>query len=202
MAWIIISVGVIFIAGYLYLVAKMAPAELWPARHTMFSVVISFVMAVAIGFLLFQVEVDALRSEKREDLVQIINNQLGVIEMLISTRARARLNLIDTTLYANIGLLPSSALEIAGSSALFDTVITWHILALDALIDDHNFYVSHLLSFQHISGYSGIENRIESAHNTVSIMQELILVRCTKLREEILIARYDFAEEYISKHKK
>ena len=204
MSWvslIVVVVGLSIGIAYLWYIRKKAQQEWWAACHTMASILVSVIVGLGIGFVVFQWEKEVGRQAEREDLLRLVYNELGVIEMDLAIGGRDTLIMKDTSVIAQLTVLPSSIILRAGASGVFTDVQSWRMFSLGAQIDKHNIYVEYLMGLltQNIYSPSG-EKKVLHAHGRISKNQGHILTNCNLLRMELGIEKNKYAENMKSKY--
>ena len=110
------------------------------------SVLLSSSLAFSIGLFLFVMQRKFEDDGHREAYRQMLSNEIGYIMLSIDERANLELIIETDTLEVKLIYLPHAVLEEAGMSGLFPRQRSWNMLAVAAMVQEHNFLAEYLIS--------------------------------------------------------
>lgn len=162
--------------GYSVYVFKNAPDQLWNWYHGLVATLLSIMLGVVAGFLVYYHQKAYENRTDTETTRILLQQELSHLKRLLATGDRATIT-IDTTTYSPLIIsLQPLALEKAAQSGHFDPIETANMLHIAGKIRTYNLQVQFLLTTLNASNTDqGYQSRLKFVLSNLEAARKALL---------------------------
>lgn len=167
--------------------------------NSFLSVLLSSFLAISIGLFMYYWQRDTEEDKQREEYMQLLANEIGIITGLIEKIGKSELVVGIDTFQTQLLYLPNIIMEDAGKSGLFPPSRSWNMFFVASAIHEHRMYTDYLIATMAV-GTANPEMKTSIAHavRLIDRTRSEIAQGCRAIRNQLKLPKPTMQDKMFS----